>query len=74
MHFQFRVPEPMPKFDYLSSISIINVLPRAKDLDCGEAGIPDPFEPNGRQAVPHKQMRGNYLVHEFVFLSVSLAE
>src|SRR5579862_1976792 len=63
MELQRRIAKPVSQFGDLRAIAIIQVLARAENLDQRNAGVPNPIEPYGRQAMPDEEMRGKRVKH-----------
>ena len=70
MHRQFRVVKPVTKFDDLRFIPIVDVLSRAENFDCRKASVPDPLEPDRRQAMFYEEVSGKYSLH-YVWSQIS---
>lgn len=63
VNFQFAILEPVPQLANLSAVPVIEVLPSAKNLHLGNAGVPDAVQPYGGQAVIDEKMRRKGALH-----------
>src|SRR5689334_5898646 len=57
----------MTKLIDLWLIAIVDVLPRTKDLDSRESGIPHSLEPHSSEPVANEQVGREYKVHRMLF-------
>jgi hypothetical protein len=64
----------MPQLPNLRMIVIIEVLLGAENLDQGNARVPDPVEPDGREAMPDKKRSGERVKHWFFMIAHLLGD
>ena len=74
MKFQRRIAEPVTQLADLRVIVIIQMLLGAENLDQGNARVPDPVEPDGREAVPDKKVSGERVKHPVLMIAHRRAE
>ena len=64
VELQLGIAKPVPQFGNLAGIVIVEMLAGAKDLNYGDAGVPNAVQPNGSQAMIYKKMSRQGVLHE----------
>jgi hypothetical protein len=63
VELEIGVAEPVAQFGDLRLVVVVEVLAGAENLDRGDAGLPDPSEQGGGQAVINEYVRRQIVVH-----------
>jgi hypothetical protein len=63
MELKVGIPKPVPQFNDLGAVAIVQMLTRAKNLYCRDSGLLDPVQHCNREPVVDEQVRGQNVLH-----------